>query len=537
MMNTIKKYAAICTFLLMVLFAGQSCTDDFGDINRNPLLPDAEDLAKDGVLNGTFLPELQFQPIHTGIGGTDFVNDYQVTNNLTADSWMGYLAPRDAKWPGRNLSQFYFDQGWTNGTFNASITKVFSPWIQLKKLNYDIETPNMEIWAIAQITKIMGLHRSTDKYGAIPYFKVGSGSFTVSYDSQEEIYKSFFRELEEAVDVLYKFGISSGTIPRSSDVVYEGDALKWARLGNSLMLRLAMRVRYADANLSKQWAEKAMSHPAGLIETVDDIAKLEKGSGITTKSALYVIANAYNDTRMGASIQSYLKGYNDPRIDKYFEDGGKVAIRSGIGQTGSTYDGASKPVTGEFAPTYWFKASETSFLKAEAALVGYNTNGGTAKQFYEEGIRRSFAENTIASGVDNYIAGKTSPAIFIDSQNPKYSAVAPSATSVAWDEAKNDEERLEKIIIQKYLAIFPDGQEVWSEWRRTGYPRLIPPAGNISNSGVITSDGYKDGVRCWPYPQSELNNNTDNVNAAIAQFKSGSNGANINVWWDKKEKK
>lgn len=537
-MNNIIKHTAFFTLFVLGIFTWSSCVDDFEEINRNPLLPTEEDLAKDGVLNGSFLPNLQFQAIHTGVSGTDFVNDYQVTQNLTADSWIGYMAPRDAKWPGRNLSQFYFDHNWLNGTFGSSITKVFAPWIQLKKLNFDIENPNMEIWSIAQISKIMGLHRSADKYGAIPYFKVGSGSFTVPYDSQEEIYKSFFEELDEAIGVLHRYSLGSGTIKRSSDVVYEGNALKWAKLGNSLMLRLAIRVRFADPQLSRTWAEKAMNHPAGLIESMDDIAKLDKGSGITTRNALFVIANAYDDTRMGASIQSYLKGYNDPRMGVYFDNNGREAIRSGIGQTGNTYNSASKPIVSEFSPTFWFKASETSFLKAEAAIAGYNTNGISAKQFYEEGIRRSFKENNIADDqVATYLSGTTLPSSFIDSKNPRYSTASPSRITVAWKDDATDEEKLERIIVQKYLANFPDGNEAWAEWRRTGYPRLIPPADNISNAGVITSDGHKNGVRSWPYPQSEFNNNQENVNAAVAQFKGGSNGANVNVWWDKKEKK
>src|SRR3712207_8286610 len=91
--NIFKSAMAACFGLLMLA----SCTDNFENINKNPLLPDDGMLGKDGVLNGTFLPTLQFAPIHTGTGGTDFVNDYQVTNNLTSDSWMGYMALRDAK--------------------------------------------------------------------------------------------------------------------------------------------------------------------------------------------------------------------------------------------------------------------------------------------------------------------------------------------------------------------------------------------------------------------------------------------------------
>lgn len=514
-----------------------SCTSEFQDINTNPLLPNTEMLGKDGVLNGTFLPKLQFAPVPTGLGGTDFVNNYQVANNLTTDSWAGYMAPRDAKWTGRNLTQFFFNEGWTNGVFASGMTDVFAPWIKIKQLNRDSKTPNLEIWSIAQISKIMGIHRTTDRFGAIPYFKVGNGSFTVEYDAQEDIYKSFFTELEEAVNHLYNFSLSTPTVPRASDVVYDGDARKWARLGNSLMLRLAMRVRYADLALSKTWAEKAMTHPAGLIESVADVAKLESGAGLRTKNALYTIAGAYNDTRMGASIQSYLSGYNDPRLSVYFEGNTSIAVPPAIPSTGNAYDDAAKPKVGEFSPTYWLKASEVAFLQAEAALYGYNTGGKTAQDLYEKGIRLSFQENGLTvQQATIYMAGRTTPAAFVDNKRPQYSASAPSNVQVAWNTGATEEEQLERIIVQKYLAIFPDGTEAWSEWRRTGYPKLIPANTNISNAGVVTSNGYKDGVRSFPYPQKELTENTANVQNAINIHRGGSNTANIAVWWDKKVK-
>lgn len=525
----------------MVLAAGAvlalaSCTKDFPSINTNRLNPNAELLSRDGVLNGTFLPTLQFAPIHTGTGGTGFVNDYQVTNNLTTDSWMGYLAPRDAKWTGRNLSQFYFNEGWTNGTFAAGLSQIFSPWLQIKKLNYDVKTQNLEIWHIAQLSKIMGLHRTVDKFGAIPYFNVGNGAFKVAYDSQEAIYKSFFQEIEEAVNHLYNYSGSNPTVARASDVVYDGDARRWARFGNSLMLRLAMRVRYVDPALSKMWAEKAMSHPAGLIEDVADNAFISDKAGLRTKHALFTIAGSYNDTRMGATIQSYLKGYKDPRITAYFTGNTNVAVPPAIGATGDAYEEAAKPKFEEFSPTTWMKASEVSFLMAEAALAGYNAKGKTAKEHYEQGVRLSFQENGITSGVEAYLGGTTTPAPFSDSKRPQYSASAPASVTVKWDDKDGEEVKLEKIIVQKYLAIYPDGMEAWSEWRRTGYPRLIAPNFNISNAAVVTSDGHKDGVRAWPYPQKELTENTQNVQDAINKYRGGANTANINVWWDKKVK-
>ena len=535
MKNNNMKKSVLTLFAGGLLAVASSCTNDFDKINTNPLLPTDVMLGQDGVLNGGFLPTLQFAPIATGTEGTGFVNDYQVADNLTSDSWMGYVAPRDAKWTGRNLTQFYFDEGWTNGVFSTSVSKIYAPWIKIKQLNKDVSKPNLEIWSIAQISKIMGLHRTADKYGAIPYFNVGNGSFTVAYDSQEEVYKSFFKELEEAVDHLYKYSLATPTVAKASDVVYDGNALRWAKLGNSLMLRLAMRVRYVAPELSKMWAEKAMSHAAGLIESVDDAAYISDKAGLRTRNAIFTIKGAYNDTRMGATIQSYLKGYNDPRMRVYFEGNTDVAVPPAIPSSAATYNGAAKPNFGEFSPTYWFKASEVAFLKAEAALAGYTVQG-TAQENYERGVRLSFQENGLTDAqATTYLNGTTSPAPFVDVQ-ALYSAAAPSTVTVKWDNGASDEVKLERIITQKYLAIYPNGMEAWSEWRRTGYPRLIPANTNISDKGVITSDGHKDGVRSWPYPQKEINENSANVQAAISKYKKGSNTANVNVWWDVKVK-
>lgn len=541
MINKDMKYTKLTTVALAVAVSVaslSSCTRNFQDINTNPQLPNDEMLSRDGVLNGAYMPELQKQIVPTAVaGGTDEANDYQVAYNLMTDSWMGYVAPKDAKWTGRNLTQFYFDTGWTNGSFGLGTTKVFVPWTQIKKLAHDGVNKNDQIWSIAQISKILAMHRTADRYGAIPYSSVGSGSFVVPYDAQEDVYKSFFDELDEAINTLYTYSLNTPIVARASDIIYDGDALKWAKLGNSLMLRLAMRVRYVDANLSRTWAEKAMTHAAGLIENVEDIAVLDHKAGITTRNSLHIVANSYDDTRMGASIYSFMKGYADPRLSKYFTGNLDFAVPPAIPSTAGDYAGAAKPLVEEYSPTYIFKASEVAFLKAEAALAGYNTNGGTPKSHYENGIRLSFVENGISeSAVAGYLSSTRLPATFTDKANPKYSAEPTSKVTTAWDNGDSEEVMLEKIITQKYLAIYPDGQEAWSEWRRTGYPRLLPAHTSISNFGVVVSDGHKNGVRCIPYPQSELINNATHLQEAVNKHRGGNNTAIVNVWWDVKPK-
>lgn len=539
-----KTFKSIGMAILSCLFImSSSCVSDFEDINKNPLFPDKEMEQLDGVLNGAFVPTLQKNviPVGTASDGTDFANKYQVTINLAGDSWAGYHSPRDNKWEsGQNFTTFFFVENWNNNTFSWSVTDIFAPWIQLRNINLTGENPNKEMFALAQITKIMALHKTTDKYGPIPYSKVGTGSFTVEYDSQEDVYRSFFAELDEAIEILSAYQISGyNTVHLSSDVVYEGDVSSWLRLANSLMLRLAIRVRFADPELAQSYAEKAVNSPYGLIESAEQAAKMQRGSALQMRNSLKTINEEYNDTRMGATIHSYLKGYNDPRAAVYFSDNGSKAVRAGLPPTGNSYESFSRPIVDVETPTYWIKASEVLFLRAEGALAGFQM-GGTPKDLYEAGIKMSFVENGLnpeGSGTSNsYLTSQQQPASYIDAVNPLYSYSAPSSITVPWNDNDTEEQKLERIITQKYLAIYPDGQEAWTEWRRTGYPRQIPPAVNLSNAGVVTSDGHKNGVRRFPYPRTEYLQNNENVQKAIQQHLGGTDNAATNVWWDKKVK-
>lgn len=537
-----KIFKSIGIAILSCLFIiNSSCISDFEDINKNPLFPDKEMEQLDGILNGAYVPTLQKNviPVGTASDGTDYVNKYQIIVNLSGDSWAGYHSPRDNKWEsGQNFTTFFFVESWNNNTFSWSITDVFAPWIQLRNINLTGENPNKEMYALAQISKIMALHKTTDKYGPIPYSKVGTGSFTVEYDSQEAVYRSFFTELDEAIEILSIYQNSGNNIVhQSSDVVYEGDVGSWLKLANSLMLRLAIRVRFADPVLAQAYAEKAVSSPHGLIELPAQAAKMQRGSDLQMRNSLKTINDEYNDTRMGATIYSYLKGYNDPRTNIYFSNSGSSAVRAGLPSTGGDYEEFSRPSVVVETPTYWIKASEVYFLKAEGALAGFQM-GGTAQSFYEEGVRTSFAENGVTqTGADVlYLMMQQQPTNYVDAVNPEYSHAAPSSITVPWNENDTEEQKLERIITQKYLAIYPDGQEAWTEWRRTGYPRQIPPVINLSNAGVVTSDGYKDGVRRFPYPRTEYLQNNVNVQNAIQQYLGGTDNAATNVWWDKKVK-
>ncbi|MCK0204749.1 RagB/SusD family nutrient uptake outer membrane protein [Ornithobacterium rhinotracheale] len=531
----------------------QSCLNDFQEINTNPLNPTAAQKNLDGVAAGGYFTDFQKRVVPTRSNGenTDRPNEYQVAFNLASDNWSGYMSPMANKFNnGNNFTTYYMITGWVNYTYQTMFTNIMNPWIQIKQQTHDKEMVdgkpvfkkkdllNQANFAVAQIIKIQALHKTTDMFGPLPYTEISSGNMYVPYDSQEVIYKSFFEELDEAVQTLSNYSQINDKILEEFDGVYHGDVKKWMKLGNSLMLRLAMRVKYVDRGLSEKYVAKALSNPGGVITTLDDIAMLKTGNLFNYLNSIHLLWDAYNDCRMGATIYSYLTGFNDPRLNAYFKQGSVnaggskqfLAVRTGVPQQDNInfYTTYSVPNIEDDTPTYWFKASEVLFLKAEAALEGYNVVGN-AKDLYEEGVKMSFAENNLNIG--NYLATSGTSGNYTDPKNPTYDAKAPSNVSKKWDDVTSNEEHLEQIITQKYIAIYPDGQEAWSEWRRTGYPKQITAYLNKTNAGVITSNGYKNGIRRFPFPQSELDQNTQNVTKATSLLKGADNSA-TRLWWD-----
>ena len=227
----------------------------------------------------------------------------------------------------------------------------------------------------------------------------------------------------------------------------------------------------------------------------------------------------------------YLHGYNDPRAAVYFKaasDGKFHGVRNGIhGTTWTAFKNTSGKVSAPNALNYsitWLTASEVYFLRAEYAARW----GGDAKAMYEKGIRVAFEEAGV-TGADSYIADATStPADFKDNA-ASYSMAALSDVTIAWDEAADFETKLEKIMTQKWIAIFPNGCEAWAEYRRTGYPQLLPVVNNDSD-GAVSSELQ---IRRVTYPHDEYSNNPAGVASGVAKL-GGLDNVGTRLWWDKK---
>lgn len=536
-----KAYKYIVGVLALSLFT--AC--DFQKVNTNEfeLLP--EEGLMDGISIGGPITAMQkcVFPVGTQADGTSVANRYQTAYNLAADCWSGYFGQNN-NWGGPNNLNYFLKDGWVASSYTESYSTVVPLWQDLKGKT---ETQFPEVFALAQILKISAWHKATDMFGPIPYKEAGKGLITVPYDSQEEVYKAMFKELSDAIEVLTKYADNGNSkLLPNADAVYAGDVHKWVVYANSLMLRLAMRVYYADAALSKKYALQAVNHSYGVMKSKDDEAKMERGASLEFKNNLDVLINQYNECRMGSSMLAYLGGYQDPRLPKYFNTStvsqavtvGTYGKYSGVptGHDVSSNDAfrdSSRPAITSTTPTYWMRASEVYFLLAEAALHGFAV-GGTAESLYEKGIEMSFEENGIASSeVADYMSSGLKPSAYsFHLTNPGVNVDVPAVTEATTAWSGTDEEKLEKIMIQKWIALYPNGQEAWTEYRRTGYPKLHSVVTNYSNGEVDSEVG----IRRMRFPTNKSTSAEDiaNLESARKLLRGGLDKAGTRLWWDNK---
>lgn len=529
-----NKLFAACTSLLVL----QACTDSFEDYNTNKHEATEEMMSHDNLKTGAFFSQLQ-RNVVLFKDGTNDDGSYQVSQGLSSDLYSGYIAPTGTWYGGVHNGSYYFITNWIEKTFTSGFSGVMPAWQSIVKIADEQGLP--EISALATVVKVEAMHRVADAYGPIPYLNYGSGSLQNDYDALQEVYARFFQELDAAIEVLtnYVSGNPSAEILKNYDLIYGGDATKWVKFANTLRLRLAMRVAYADASLAQNEAEKSISNPVGVITGANERASLKHSSNLVYHHPLHEIAYNFNEgeARMSASMDAYMNGYQDPRLSAYFKpataDGAYHGVRLGIATSvWSKYVGdriSNLNVSESTTEIVWMTAAESWFLRAEGALRGWSM-GGTPQELYGQGIAVSFEENNV-TGSDAYLANVTNtPAAFTDNaEGSGLHAAAPSDITIAWEDGASFERNLERIITQKWIALYPDGPEGWAEFRRTGYPKLLPVVTNNSNGTINT--GIQ--VRRIPFPQSEYNNNMTGVQTGISRLGGQDNGG-TRLWWDKK---
>lgn len=535
-MNFKTKFAVISLVTASTLLF--SCTGSFDDYNTNPNEVTEKELARGGYNVGSALMGVENYVVPVGL----YINMY--VEWLCGGAYSGYWGA-DKEW-GSKFSTYNAPSDWNLSPFNDVIGGFYPSYDLIKTV-----TSDPVVISISNICRVASMQRVTDMYGPIPYSQMRSSQgggkidengafqgnlFAAPYDSQQDLYNNLISDLNNAITKLMENRNAETEWFSKYDKVYSGNVDNWIRYANSLKLRMAIRISYVEPALAKQIAEEAINNPVGVIT-----GNSQNAYRSVDDNPLYTMSvGSWKQVKAGADLISYMSGYNDPRLPKYFapctykdHTTEYAGIRNGI-TISIGYPETSDPVITKKTPMIWFSAAEVAFLKAEGALRKWNM-GGTAESLYNEGIALSFEQNGVSGSTVNYqndAVSKPKAYVCWNTNIPGYNELGfppQSDITIKWDEAATEEQKLERIITQKWIAIYPLSNEAWAEFRRTGYPKLAPVAVNRSG-GIIPNGSF---ARRLPFSSKEYENNLANVMSAINML-GGPDNQNTRLWWDKK---
>ena len=444
--------------LLLGSIISGSCTSDFKDINTNKKV--LSDINITTV--GNVFAEVQYESLMCGPSSDWGQANFQVSQNVFSDFYSQYFSNLNSNFQSdRNvLVRDWLDIAWSG--FYGYPAKDLE--VVLDKTN-PAENSDLEgQHALAQIWKVFMYQRITDYWGSVPYSQVNNGSSTVAYDRQQDIYADFIRLLDAATNTLASHAGKNAY--GTNDQIYFGSIDKWIIFANTLRLRVAMRISKVDQTTAKEQAEKAVA--SNVMETNEDNAVFHVSPSINSENPLPVQL-PWNEFRMSASMESVLKGFADPRLSAYWQPAVNTGLYTGV-RNGLTvaqildskhhFDNLSTMSArwntegNEFiTPVEVILASEAFFLRAEAALKGWNMDI-SAEEAYYKGIETSLEywgcdPATIAA----YQQGITTPVALEDFDTQPMTDIP-----VKWIEGDPVKE-LEQIITQKWIALFPmDGK-------------------------------------------------------------------------------
>lgn len=451
---------------------------------------------------------------------------YQRQFSLGPDAYAQYMVVHHKDFMYGTLTSAYNVSEEFNGDPLGSYTMVKNALMPL--LNHPIIDTIPEFKAINLLYYCVSAQERADLSGPYTYLEDKLNSEEpVEYNDLKTIYYGVKENLDTIVACLkhyeanrskeYKKEIQK-VMTRyctTSRAMFTGDWSmdSYIRLANSLKLRMAMHMVKIEPETAKQWAEEAVA--SGVIETVDQQHALyPMVSGFTHP---YVeICNSWSDLRLCASFESLLMSLKHPYTKYVFANNSQPIINEATGEELPAHskivglragrlmpDGQNYPLNPlaafssinsssfAMAPLYLVKLAEVNFLRAEGALRGWNM-GGTAEYFYEEGIKNAYLDEPMMGAMEynaalaDYMALET-PVDYIQKEVSGDGEDWPSVTKIGvkWNDGDDQETKLEKIITQKYIALFPLSTEAWTEMRRTGYPKVFPVLNTDDGDGSI----------------------------------------------------
>ena len=445
--------------------------------------------------------------------------------------------------------------------------------------------------AALRIHRVYLLSVISDIYGDIPASEAGLGYIkgisNPKYDTQEELYSWFFKELDACEKQL-----GTGTDRISGDVTsLGGDVAKWKKYANSLRLRYAMRISDVNPTQAKEEFESALTDAGGYIASAADDAYIKYSDSPYTyydgandydfrANALGEILygqDAISPTFVCSTLFYQMQNTDDPRlyrICRHYYNIKRSQVKPDKEQ--------NIDLTDDFLAYFQSKNLGEEPCNPGAAWYTDWMNPATLDDLPTLKKYAEIDENTYANS--DYIARASRPCLNIDFEMPScpgdlmsYAEVEflkAEAATKGWNVGGGDaeshyeagvrasmellnnyyltsnkisEDEINEFIANNKLGDNPKAtintqawilhmmnpSEGWANLRRSDYPAIL----DRSRLGIFTNGfTYTDSNMAMPtrlrYPELEGQYNSVNYKAAIERM-GGTDDWHKKLWWDK----
>ncbi|WP_210514702.1 SusD/RagB family nutrient-binding outer membrane lipoprotein [Hymenobacter terricola] len=528
MKTVLNKYRALA---VMGLLLASGCTKEFDDINTNPST----------YSQATFDANYLLTTAQLGYtGSSDFAYDTWRANLIYSSTLIQGLSTVVSYWAGDKylLNEAYTAAYWGGTTVGAYVEQV-KPITDLVESTAGKDRYK-NLHQIGRIMRALIMERITDLYGDVPYSEAGMGYYkgiiTPKYDRQQDIYNDLLKEVEEATNALDP----AADIP-TGDVYYHGNIAQWQRFGNTLMLRMAMRLTKVDAAKAQAYATKVqgktMQNNADNALVTHDVS----GARVTQNRNSQVLLgdggqeNYY--VKWSKTFIDYLQATNDPRLSKiavtqlYLTDVTKAqnpaAISAAAAQKGMPN---GRDLSGRAAYDISTASNYTTFPAYSSPSPGLiKRDGPTFVLTYAESellLAEAAQRWSLGSASQHYAAGVTAASTYLSQYDAALTVAPADVATYLTANPYNAGTGLQQINTQYWVLTntMLDFYESWANWRRSGFPVLTPVVyPNNATNGQIP--------RRFPYPTSEITSNPENYRSASSTVPGGDNLSG-RVWWD-----
>ncbi|RYU96869.1 SusD/RagB family nutrient-binding outer membrane lipoprotein [Emticicia agri] len=466
-----KKVQYIYTLLVAGFVTLLSGCQDFLDVNVDPTL-------KSDATVQELLPTAQFYTSEASYQQAYFAGQYaqQLGSNLGTNGTDAYYEAENAT-------------GWSNLYLYV-----------IPQLNLIIQkgtTENNPAYVgIAKTLLAYNLGIATANWENVPYSQADQKNFSPAYDSQQTVYTTIQKLLDEGITELAK---NSGTKPGADDMIYGGDLAKWSRLAYSLKARYAMHQSALNPQTASQTALTALQN--AMTSNADDFQLQYNSKNLSPWYSRVALANStgnlsitYGSTFVDL-MNGKIQGIVDPRLP--------IVVSLKTGQTtyagvipgsgaGSTVDLTTRAWHSNInSPIVMMNYAEVKAIEAEARFLangGSITSTGTTTEAYNAYLE---------------IARANMQKLGVSAENINTYLSAPVVNTGAANLS------LLHIMREKYKAMFLIG-DIWTDVRKYNYLDFPMPLNT-------NPDLNGQRIQRMKYPSSELTRNAQNAESNLKQ--------------------